>query len=42
MAEDVARVIHFVTTLPAHVNINVVEMMTVHQAFGPFAIDRTH
>ena len=42
MAEDVARVIHFVTTQPAHVNINVVEMMTVHQAFGPFAIDRTH
>lgn len=38
--EDIAEVIHFVATLPAHVNINTLEMMPVAQAFGPFVFAR--
>ncbi len=39
-AEDVADAIHWVTTRPAHVNINSVQMMPVCQAYGPLAIKR--
>lgn len=39
-AEDVAETIHWVATRPAHVNINVIQMMPVTQAFGPLAIKR--
>jgi NADP-dependent 3-hydroxy acid dehydrogenase YdfG len=39
-AADVADVIHWVTTRPAHVNVNVVELMPESQAFGPFAVKR--
>ncbi len=38
--ENIADVIHFVATMPAHVNINILEMMPVVQAFGPFVFDR--
>ena len=38
--DDIADVIHYVATLPAHVNINVVEIMPVMQAFSPFAFSR--
>ena len=38
--EDIAEAIHFVATMPAHVNINILEMMPVVQAFGPFVFDR--
>jgi len=38
--EDVADSIHWVATRPAHVNINVVQLMPVTQAFGPLAIKR--
>jgi len=38
--EDVAETIHWVTALPAHVNINTLEVMPVAQAFSPFAIHR--
>ena len=41
MPEDIAETVHWVATLPAHVNINVVEMMPVCQAFGPLAVSRT-
>jgi 3-hydroxy acid dehydrogenase/malonic semialdehyde reductase len=37
---DVADVIHWVVTRPAHVNVNVVELMAEQQAFGPFAVKR--
>jgi 3-hydroxy acid dehydrogenase/malonic semialdehyde reductase len=40
-ADDVADAIHWVATRPAHVNINIVQMMPVVQAFGPFAVKRT-
>ena len=37
---DVAEAIRWVVSLPPHVNVNVVEMMPVQQAFSPFAIQR--
>jgi NADP-dependent 3-hydroxy acid dehydrogenase YdfG len=27
-------------SLPAHVNVNAIELMPVQQAFSPFALDR--
>jgi len=38
--EDVADVVYWAATRPAHVNINRVEVMPVCQAFSPFAISR--
>jgi 3-hydroxy acid dehydrogenase/malonic semialdehyde reductase len=38
---DMAEVIHAVCALPAHINVNVLEVMPVCQAFSPFAVDRT-
>ncbi len=39
--EDIAEVIYFCCSLPAHVNINTLEMMPVSQASGPLAIHRS-
>jgi len=39
-ATDIAEIIHWVTDLPPHVNINRLEVMPVCQAWGPFAIHR--
>jgi len=39
-AEDVADTVHWVTTRPAHVNVNSVQLMPVSQAFGPFIVKR--
>lgn len=39
-AEDVAEAVRWVATLPAHVNINTLEMMPTCQAAGPLAIKR--
>ena len=41
LAEDVAETVFWVATLPARVNINIVELMPVTQAFGPLAVHRT-
>jgi len=38
--EDIAETIFFAATLPAHVNLNRIEMMPVMQAFAPLAIKR--
>lgn len=38
--EDIARVITDILALPAHVNVNRIELMPVQQAFGPFAVSR--
>ncbi|WP_163560244.1 SDR family NAD(P)-dependent oxidoreductase [Halomonas sp. NO4] len=38
--EDIAAQIVHVATLPAHININRLEVMPVRQAWSPFAIDR--
>jgi len=39
-AEDIANTIHWVATLPPHLNINVLELMPVNQSWGGFAIHR--
>ncbi len=39
-ADDIAETAYWVSTLPAHVNINYVEMMPTCQGFSPFTIKR--
>ncbi len=39
-SDDVAEAVHWVASLPAHVNVNVLELMTVAQSFAPFQIHR--
>lgn len=39
-ADDIAETVHWVTTQPAHVNVNTIELMPVAQSFAPFQIDR--
>lgn len=39
--EDIAEVIYFCHALPAHVNINTVEIMSICQASGPTAVYRS-
>jgi 3-hydroxy acid dehydrogenase/malonic semialdehyde reductase len=38
--EDIADAIYYVATLPAHVNVNTIEIMATMQAFSPFAFSR--
>ncbi|HXJ19011.1 MAG TPA: SDR family NAD(P)-dependent oxidoreductase [Polyangia bacterium] len=38
--EDVAEAVHWVATLPAHVNINAIELMPVAQAYAGLAVAR--
>jgi 3-hydroxy acid dehydrogenase/malonic semialdehyde reductase len=40
-AEDVADAIHWVATRPAHVNVNLVTIMPVMQAYAPLAVKRS-
>lgn len=37
---DIAEIVHWVTSVPPHVNINTVEVMPVCQSCGPLAIHR--
>jgi 3-hydroxy acid dehydrogenase / malonic semialdehyde reductase len=39
-ADDVVDVIESVLRLPAHINVNAIEVMPIQQAFGPFAVAR--
>ncbi len=39
-AEDIAEQMYYIATLPAHLNINRLEIMPVRQAWSSFAIDR--
>jgi serine 3-dehydrogenase len=39
-AEDIAESIHWVATLPPHVNVNAIELMPVNQSFAGFAVHR--
>ncbi|KAA9001872.1 bifunctional NADP-dependent 3-hydroxy acid dehydrogenase/3-hydroxypropionate dehydrogenase YdfG [Affinibrenneria salicis] len=41
MPEDVAEAVFWVATLPAHVNINTLEMMPVSQSFAGLKVHRT-
>jgi len=38
--DDVAETVHWVASLPPHVNVNVIELMTVAQSFAAFQIHR--
>jgi len=38
--EDIAEIIYWVASLPAHVNINSLEVMPTSQSWGPYAIHR--
>ncbi|HSW14265.1 MAG TPA: SDR family oxidoreductase [Solimonas sp.] len=38
--EDIAETVHWVATLPAHVNVNTLSLMPVCQGFGPLAVHR--
>ena len=38
--DDVAEAILWAVSLPAHVNVNAIELMPVQQAFSPFAVSR--
>jgi 3-hydroxy acid dehydrogenase/malonic semialdehyde reductase len=39
-AEDITDAVVWCVTRPPHVNVNVVELMPVQQAFGPFSVER--
>lgn len=39
-AEDVSEAVFWVATLPAHVNINTLEMMPVSQSFAGLSVHR--
>lgn len=39
-AEDIAETVRWVTSQPAHVNVNTIELMSIDQTWGPFAIHR--
>ena len=40
-ADDVALTVESMLRLPAHINVNTIEVMPVQQAFAGFAVDRT-
>lgn len=40
-AEDIAETVQWVVNRPDHVNINTLELMSIDQAWGPFAIHRS-
>lgn len=39
-AEDIAEIVHWVTALPPHINVNQLEVMPTEQAWAPFAVHR--
>jgi len=39
-AEDIASSVYWIATLPAHVNVNCIELMPVAQTFGGLAVHR--
>ena len=39
-AQDIANTIHYVATLPPHLNINTLELMPVSQSWAGFAVER--
>ena len=38
--DDIAELVYYTTSLPAHVNVNQLEVMPVAQAWSPFAVHR--
>lgn len=41
-AKDIAETVRWVVAQPPHVNINTLELMSIDQTWGPFAIHREH
>jgi 3-hydroxy acid dehydrogenase/malonic semialdehyde reductase len=39
-SDDVAEAVHWAASVPAHVNVNTIELMPVVQSFAPFQIHR--
>ena len=39
-AEDIAGIVGWLADLPPHVNVNTMEVMSIDQAWGPFAVHR--
>ncbi len=39
-ADDIADAVHWVATRPAHVNVNIMQIMPVSQAYAPLAVKR--
>lgn len=39
-AEDIAETVHWVTQLPAHMNVNNIELMPTCQSWGPLTVSR--
>ena len=39
-AEDVAETIFWICSMPAHVNVNQIELMPIAQAWAPFSVHR--
>jgi 3-hydroxy acid dehydrogenase / malonic semialdehyde reductase len=40
-ADDIAESIHWAATMPAHVNVNTIELMPTAQSFAPFQVARS-
>jgi len=40
ISDDVAEAVHWAASVPAHVNVNTIELMPVVQSFAPFQIHR--
>ena len=39
--KDIAEIIYWIASMPAHVNVNSIEVMPVCQTWAPFAIHRS-
>jgi NADP-dependent 3-hydroxy acid dehydrogenase YdfG len=39
-ADDIAETVRWIVAQPPHVNVNTIELMSINQAWGPFAIHR--
>jgi 3-hydroxy acid dehydrogenase/malonic semialdehyde reductase len=39
-ADDIAESIYWAATMPAHVNVNVIELMATAQSFAPYQVAR--
>ena len=39
-AEDIADIVFYTATLPEHVNINAIEVMSINQSWGHLAVHR--
>jgi len=39
-AEDIAETVHWAASVPAHMNVNTIEIMATQQSFAPFQIYR--